>query len=490
VSNQDHTIPHLLLSDLGTALQAHLGSGYSVERELAGGMSRVFVAMDHRLGRRVAIKLLLPSLAATVSVDRFNREIMLAAGLQHPNIVPVLHAGELEHLPYFVMPFIAGDSLRVRMMRGPLSVRETVSVMKDVARALAYAHGRGVVHRDIKPDNVLLASGAAVVTDFGVAKALSASREQDERRAGLTITQAGFTLGTPAYMSPEQAAADPRVDHRADLYAFGVVSYEMLAGTPPFHARTPQAILAAQISETPPALAARRYDVPVALADLIAQCLEKEPMRRPKSASEVARALDRPDMVSGAFAVPPASRRRPRRLATIGAGVVAAIVVAALVFRSVVPAPAPAGAGGSSSAAGAAGAARLGRSLAVLPLAAAGNGPREAAIAAGVTSELTNAVSRIPGLRVASQTAAAGVQRRAPALAQMGAELGVSMVLEGSVQTSGERVRVSVRLVSVANDSTVWVERFEGPATDPFVVQDAAARAVVVAVGARVRGAP
>jgi serine/threonine-protein kinase len=482
-------------TDLASTLQAHLGSGYTIERALDGGMSRVFIAMDHRLGRRVAIKLLLPSLAATVSVERFNREIMLAAGLQHPNIVPVLHAGELEHLPYFVMPFIAGDSLRVRMMRGPLSVRETVSVMKDVARALAYAHSRGIVHRDIKPDNVLLTSGAAVVTDFGVAKALSASREQDEHRLGHTITQAGFTLGTPAYMSPEQAAADPRVDHRADLYAFGVVSYEMLAGTPPFHARTPQAILAAQISETPPPLAARRYDVPVALANLIAQCLEKEPAHRPRSSSEIARVLESPDMVSGTFAVPPAvKRRRPRRLALIAAGALTAIVAAVLLLRPGASTLVP-GAGSGTAASGANGtaaanaaAARLGRSLAVLPLSAAGNGPREVAIAAGVTSELTNAVSRIPGLRVASQTATANVQRRAPTLAQVGAELGATMLLEGSVQAAGDRLRVSVRLVSVANDSTVWVDRFEGPIADPFAVQDAAARAAVVALTTRLRG--
>jgi serine/threonine-protein kinase len=164
-------------SELGALLQAHLGNAYTVERELGGGMSRVFVAHDHRLGRQVAIKVLPPTLAAAVNVERFNREIMLAAGLQHPNIVPVLQAGELDHLPYFVMPYIRGDSLRMRINRGPLSVRETVSIMKDIARALACAHEHDVVHRDIKPDNVLLPAGSAMVTDFGVAKALSASRQ-------------------------------------------------------------------------------------------------------------------------------------------------------------------------------------------------------------------------------------------------------------------------------------------------------------------------
>ena len=474
-----------MLTDLSAALQAHLGSAYTIERELGGGgMSRVFVAQDLRLGRRVAIKLLLPSLAASVSVERFQREIMLAAGLQHPHIVPVLHAGELDQLPYFVMPFIPGESLRVRLMRGPLSVRETVSVMKDVARALAYAHAHGVVHRDVKPDNVLLAAGTAVVTDFGVAKAITASREPGGHGPSRTITGIGFSLGTPAYMAPEQAAADPSVDHRADLYAFGVVAYEMLVGAPPFHGRTAQALLTAQLSEPPPPLAARRYDVPAGLADLIMKCLEKEPARRPKSAADVARALESPEVVSGAFAVPAgAARRHPRRLAMLGVGVTVLVLAAAAVLRSRVG-----GAGSAAPAAAPPSAAVLGRSLAVLPLAAAGGTPREAGIAAGVTSELTSALTRVPGLRVASQTAVAGVQRGSPALAQVGDDLGVSMLLEGSVQSVGEQLRVTVRLVSVANDSTVWVDRFEGPIANAFLVQDAVTRAAVAALAARVRG--
>jgi eukaryotic-like serine/threonine-protein kinase len=215
------------VSDLLADLQAHFADKYLLERELGGGgMSRVFVARDERLDRRVVIKLLPPSVTATISADRFKREIMLAAGLQHPNIVPVLAAGEFGTLPYFIMPYIDGESLRARMMRGPLSVRETVTILKDVVRALAFAHGRGIIHRDIKPDNVLLASGAAVVTDFGVAKAISASRQQQGVRASApTMTGVGTSLGTPAYMAPEQAAADPSTDHRADLYALGIVAY-------------------------------------------------------------------------------------------------------------------------------------------------------------------------------------------------------------------------------------------------------------------------
>ena len=216
-------------------VQAALAGGYTMERELGGGgMSRVFLAMDHGLGRRVVIKVLLPELAAALSVERFRREVLMAAGLQHPNIVPVLTAGDVDGLPYFIMPFVDGESLRERMVRGPLSVRETVNVAKDVARALAFAHGRGIVHRDIKPGNILLCAGAAFVTDFGVAKALSVAHrdvgsggEARRPRGGTMgpLTVAGTSLGTPAYMAPEQAAADPQVDHRADLYALGVVMF-------------------------------------------------------------------------------------------------------------------------------------------------------------------------------------------------------------------------------------------------------------------------
>ena len=475
-------------SELGAALQAHLGTAYTVERELGGGMSRVFVAHDHRLGRLVAIKVLSPTLAAAVNVERFNREIMLAAGLQHPNIVPVLHAGELAKLPYFVMPYIRGDSLRVRINRGPLSVRETVSILKDIARALACAHEHDVVHRDVKPDNVLLTAGAAMVTDFGVAKALSASR-QHHHDTSHTITEVGVSLGTPAYMAPEQAAADPKVDRRADLYAFGIVAYEMLVGVPPFHGRSPQAILAAQISEAPPPIAARRADVPAALVDIIMQCLEKDPSHRPKSAAEIARRLEQPTVLSGRFATPPAvMRRSTRRVYIAAAATVLALIVSGMLLRSRWAAAPSAMNGGASAAFGTT---SVGPSIAVLPFTTSGD-TREAGIALGMTSELTNAVSRVQGLRVASQTAATGIARRTPALAlaDIGSALGASMLVEGSVQTAGTKLRVTVRLVSVRRDSTLWVDSFEGAVDSTFAVQDAASRAVVSAVAARAVASP
>src|SRR5688572_30148123 len=222
------------MADLRARLQGLLNTDYTLERELGGGgMSRVFVANERKLGRRVVIKVLTPELAATLSTERFQREIQVAASLQQANIVPVLTAGEADGMPWFTMPFVEGESLRARLTRGPLSEREAISVLRDVARALIYAHERGIVHRDIKPDNVLISGEAAVVTDFGIAKAISAARTNGDRNA-TGITQVGTSLGTPAYMAPEQAAGDPDMDHRADIYAFGCLAFELLAGRPPF----------------------------------------------------------------------------------------------------------------------------------------------------------------------------------------------------------------------------------------------------------------
>ena len=272
-------------------LQHNLGSAYSLERELGGGgMSRVFVATEHRLNRRVVVKVLAPELMHGVSAERFEREILLAASLQQANIVPVLSAGESDGAPFFTMPYVDGESLRARLARGPLPIADAVSILRDVARALAYAHERGVVHRDIKPDNVLLSRGAAVVTDFGIAKAIVASATGGPR--GATLTQLGTALGTPAYMAPEQAAGDPNTDARADLYAFGCMAFELLAGRPPFAASTPQRLLAAHMSETPALVTTLRPDTPPELARLVAGCLEKDPDARPRSADEVLATLD------------------------------------------------------------------------------------------------------------------------------------------------------------------------------------------------------
>jgi tetratricopeptide (TPR) repeat protein/tRNA A-37 threonylcarbamoyl transferase component Bud32 len=279
-----------LPTDLRNQLQTSLGAAYTLEHELGGGgMSRTYVAQEAALNRRVVVKVLSPDLAAGVSVERFKREIQLAAALQHPHIVPVLSAGDTQGLPFYTMPFVDGESLRARLARGPLGITEAISILKDVARALAFAHHHGIVHRDIKPDNVLLSGGSATVADFGIAKAISAARTNP---SAATITQLGTALGTPAYMAPEQAAGDPSTDHRADLYAFGVLGYELLAGRPPFHGLPPQRLLAAHMGEKPRPVSELRADTPVALAELVMQCLEKEADRRPQSAADVARFLD------------------------------------------------------------------------------------------------------------------------------------------------------------------------------------------------------
>src|SRR5436190_6262163 len=272
-------------------LQTTLGAGYTVDRELGGGgMSRVFVARDESLQRNVVVKVLPPELVAGVNVERFNREIVLAAGLQHPHIVPVHSAGQMDGVPFYTMPFVDGESLRARLTRtGALPITEVIGILRDVAKALAYAHERGVVHRDIKPDNVLMSGGSATVTDFGIAKALSASRMA---APGVTLTQIGTSIGTPTYMSPEQAAGDPSTDHRADIYSFGCLAYELLAGRPPFVAKTPQKLLAAHMGESALPITELRPDTPAQLADLVMRCLGKDADERPQQASDIVRVLE------------------------------------------------------------------------------------------------------------------------------------------------------------------------------------------------------
>ena len=453
-------------------------------------MSSVFVACDNSLGRQVVVKVLPYELAATVSVERFKREIMLSAALQHPHIVPVLSAGEITsdaddpggaRLPFFIMPFVEGESLRSRLARGPLSVREAVSILKDVARALVYAHGRGVIHRDIKPDNILLSGGSVTVTDFGVAKAILGARTPAVARSSgsfvsphsSVLTQVGASLGTPAYMAPEQAAGDPATDHRADLYALGIVGYEMLVGTTPFHGRNPQQLLAAQLTEKPAPIATRRYDVPEALATLIGRLLEKDPNARPRSAADVARALEDPAVISGTFPAPPAPRvARPRRVvwALAGAGILAAVGMYVGNRKTETPV----------SVAGPA--VRPATSVAVLPLANIGRDTSDSYLAEGMTAEISAALSRLPGVRVASQTAASAARSRAASPSELGKILNVSMMFEGTVQREGTKLRVTGRLVNIADDATLWSDVFEREVKDLFAVEDEISSAIALAI--------
>ena len=269
-------------------LRVHLGGAYRIDRELGGGgMSRVFLAEEVALGRRVVLKVLAPDLSHVLSAERFEREMRVAARLQHPHIVPLLAAGRAGDALYYTMPLVEGESLRARIdQHGELPVAEGARLFREVADALVYAHREGVVHRDIKPDNILLSHRHAMVTDFGVARAVS------EAVSGATLTQTGMAVGTPAYMAPEQAAASA-TDHRADLYALGLVAYEMLAGHPPFHGSTPQALVAAHMTQTPPPLVEARPSVPAELAAVVHRCLEKRAADRYEDAAELVAALDR-----------------------------------------------------------------------------------------------------------------------------------------------------------------------------------------------------
>lgn len=330
------------MNDLRQQLQEALKATHEIERELGGGgMSRTYVALEKALGRRVVIKILAPELLAGISVERFRREVLLAAQLQHPHVVPVLTAGDAAGLPWFTMPYVDGDSLRQRLAKGPVSITETVGILRDVARALAYAHSQGVVHRDIKPDNVLLSAGSATVTDFGIAKAINAARTTPGGQ-GPALTMTGMSIGTPTYMSPEQAAGDPDTDHRADIYSFGAMAYELVAGHPPFHGLTPSKLLAAQMGERPRDLRNLRPDCPEALATMIMQCLEKEAQNRPSKASDLARVLETITS-SGAAAAAPSilagGRIRLGRALSIWAGTSTAVILTVWAAREVIGLP-------------------------------------------------------------------------------------------------------------------------------------------------------
>ena len=325
---------HLIPPDLRAQLQHTLGDTYRLDRELGGGgMSRVFEAEELRLKRTVAIKVLSPELAQGLSVSRFEREIQTAAALQQANIVPVLSAGDIEGLPFYTMPFVDGESLRARLGRGPLSVTEVIGVLRDVSKALAYAHRQGVVHRDIKPDNVLLSEGTAVVTDFGIAKAISAARTS---APGATLTQVGTSIGTPAYMAPEQAAGDPDIDHRADIYSLGAMAYELLAGRPVFADRTAQRMLAAHMGEAPRSITELRPDVPAPLAELVMRCLGKDPKDRPQSATEIVRLLEQITSGSGMQAMPPVLLGGPGMLRKALAIYAAAFIAVAILAKAAI----------------------------------------------------------------------------------------------------------------------------------------------------------
>jgi serine/threonine-protein kinase len=446
-------------------LQSTLGSAYTVERELGGGgMSRVFAATETALGRRVVIKVLPSELGAGVSVERFRREIQLAASLQHPLIVPLISAGSDKALLYYTMPLIEGESLRARVVReGELPIADVLRILRDVAEALSYAHEHGVVHRDIKPDNVLLTKHHALVTDFGVAKALSAAASTGSE------TSAGIALGTPAYMAPEQAAADPHTDHRADIYALGVLAYEMLCGRPPFVGATPQSVLAAHVTTAPDRSSAHRPSVPAALDALVSRCLEKKPADRPQTAEEVLEdlmAIGTPGRGSTPASTLPTTRtRHALRIGLVSAGVIAsAMLIAKVMTRRFGPAS-PEGITETSS-------------VAVLPFENVGGDTANLYFADGMTDELAAALTRVPRLQVAARSSAYSFRGKQVSAQEIGRQLRVSRLVEGSVRRSGSRLRLTAQLVNATNGLTLWSDSYEREVTDVFRVQDELAHAI------------
>ena len=458
-------------------LQSSLGA-YTIERELGGGgMARVFVATDPALGRQVVVKVLSPETAEGMSAERFTREIRLAAALQDPHIVPVLTAGQTaDGLPYFTMPFVSGEPLRARMERGRVTPDEALRILRDVAEALEYAHARGVVHRDIKPENVLLSGRNAVVADFGIAKAMSAARDD----AGVApLTAVGTSLGTPAYMAPEQAVGD-HVDHRADLYAWGMMAYELLAGAHPFAEKTTQRqLVAAQVAETPPPLGEREPGLPSALSALVMACLAKDPADRPADASAVLGALAPVSLGGGAslgasrrgVPLPPTRRRR---------AMLAAAALAALV--------ALAGIAGYLATREPARAADATPALAVLPFEHQGDSA-EVYVTEGITDEIRGRLTRVRALMVIARTSSDRYARSGSTPAEIAEELGVRYLLTGMVRVMGSggerRVVVRPELVEVTSDGRAlsrWQAPFEAEFRNVGRVQSDIAGQVVLAM--------
>ncbi len=474
-----------MTADLRTRLQTTLGDGYTLERELGGGgMSRVFVARENALGREVVVKVLSPDLAASVSAERFTREIATAARLQQANIVPVLSAGTSGGVSYYTMPFVKGESLRAQLARGvALSVHDRLNVLRDVARALAYAHGEGVIHRDIKPDNVLLSAGTAVVTDFGIAKAISASRTLDgtaPRDDNGTLTQVGSSIGTPAYMAPEQAVGES-VDARADLYAWGVVAYELLSGAHPFAGKTGTSqLIAAHIAETPRTLIDVAPGVPREVSALVMQCLEKSPAQRPADANE---------LVSRMSSITTPSADAPARSATrvsrptwltwaVPALLVAVVAIVAVWFARRAPGAPPAAAS---------------QSVVVIPFDNLG-AAEDAYFADGITEEIAGRLARVPGLSVIARASVLRFRGSNKTPQDIARELGADYALSGSIRwaritgASGRgandstMVRIVPALIRVSTGAQIWGEPLQQRLTDVFKVQADVAERVASAL--------
>jgi len=443
-------------------LRHALGGAYEVERELGrGGMATVYLARDLRHRRRVAVKVVRPELTADLGAGRFLREIAVTAELQHPHILPLFDSGEAGGMPYYAMPYVEGETLRARLTReGALPLADAMRLVRELADALGYAHGRGIVHRDLKPENVLLSGGHAVVADFGIAKALAAAT-QNAASPNANLTATGVAIGTPAYMAPEQAVGDATTDHRADLYALGVIAYEMLAGGHPFGGRTARAVAAAHLTEAPAPLVDRRPDVPAALADVVMRLLAKDPAARPESAAQVVQALD--GVTTGAVAPTRFHVVSPGRRMIIVAAAVVALVVAAIGLSRF-------------SRRGAAANAESIRSIAVLPF---DNTSKDTAfdyLEDGITDQVRDALNAIPGLTVKARSSSRRLKGQGAR--DVGKQLAAAAVLQGALSRSSGRLHVTAELVRADDDGVLWSATFDvAPGSLPGV-QDTIIRAV------------
>jgi serine/threonine protein kinase/tetratricopeptide (TPR) repeat protein len=417
--------------DAPAALVEALADRYRLDRQLgAGGMATVYLAHDHKHDREVAIKVLRPDLAETLGRERFLREIQLAARLNHPNILPLYDSGEASGCMYFVMPVMAGQTLRDRLSSGsPLPVDEAVRIAMEVADALDYAHRRDIVHRDIKPENILLHEGHAVVADFGIGKALVAA----SAATGVMFTQIGVTVGTPAYMSPEQAAGGD-LDGRSDLFALGCVMFEMLTGEFAFSGSSAHAVIARRFAYSPPPITDSRPEIPAAVGETVSRLLQRS-------------ADDR--FASGAQ------------------------VVAALRAQSTPPV---------ATAAVAPDRARRDSSIAVLPFTNLSADPDNEYFSDGLTEELITDLSGVKALHVISRTSSLQLKGTTKGMREIGRTLGVRYALTGSARKAGNALRITAQLVDTTTDEQIWAEKYSGTMDDVFDVQERVSRAIVTAL--------
>jgi len=459
-------VTHEAASSLTDALRDR----YAIERELGrGGMATVYLARDLRHKRPVALKVLHPELGSVVGADRFEREIELAARLQHPHILPVFDSGEAAGRLWFTMPYIAGESLRDRLSRErQLPLNDARRIASEIARALDYAHRHGVIHRDIKPENILLtADGDTMLADLGIARAVDA--------AGANLTETGLAIGTAAYMSPEQASGDRQLDARSDVYSLGLVLYEMLAGEPPFTGPSAQAIMARRFTESPRPLRLVREMIPDTIEHAVTTALARSPADRFATAAEFAEALSA-ESTSGRTSAAPAPRktRSGLRLAGLTAAALVGIAVAFFAWRR-------------SSAAGD----MAPKMLVVLPIKNLG-APADQYFADGLTEEITSRLAGISGLNVISSSTAGHYRNTTKSTREIGRELGAGFVLEGSVRWERDsagrgRVRVTPQLIRVSNDSHVWTDRYDADLADVFQVQAQIAEKVAAALDLALR---